>query len=1286
MKSMNFNRLILKQLVIFVCVLMAHNVAQSQSIYVECPTNPVDLEQDKSICIPVRMSGVTFIDGMELTMLYNKTNFAIDSISTGTNNMFRITPNDFSIDNTVGIIRLVSFASWTGSGDNILFYICGKLIGQPGNKVFLTIDPINSSIVPVVKLNFPPCSIEIKPKNGALFLNYGFCPAATNTSTDGRINIKAVGGQGPYTYSVTDPSGTTTTGLPMNGGVDTLRNLIRGTYTFVIRDAIGTILNQNIVITPSPRVNWDISKFSLTNPSCAMPLDNGRLFQNGSVTVGVKDGAQNYDFVWSTSVSEFTAATSTVTDLTNGIYKVSATDNFGCTIDTTLTLNTPVFGATLEQKSILACVGSRNLDVKLAASGGAPFTMGSPYKYRISVNRDIPTDGVVPVTDASRIQILDRNGCSIVFDIPRMIVNGTILYDTLSLNINPAISLPCGKNDTLLTLILRDRSSTNASFTQSRFRMDSLVNLDNRALFFDVRAGNARSFTGTFPVGRYRLYMNEFLGGSAAGACPKVIDFTITTPKPISYSANATQTDCATPNGSIRINRTGGNAPFTYQWSHDATKRDSILTSAIPGTYRVMAFDTFKCLTFDTTIIIKSASRLTIDSIRSTQPFVCGRSGKVAVFTTYGTPNIVWSNGATTKEINVTTSGLYKVTIKDSLGICTLEAEILVPAAADIMIGLSPVINVNCAYGNNTNTGAINVANISGGSRPFTYEWRKDASSQIISADTFLTNIGVGNYTFVVKDANGCSSSISRQVISIVPRVNLIIDQNNIVGVKCIGTNTGQATAMASGGSTTPNYVYSWSNSFTRTNQATDLRPGTNWVVASENGCQSDTVFFNISQPTVLRVDSIKTNPSCAAISDGSLRLTISGDPNETYRVIWTDNNGNNLSQSDTLLNVGLGTYQYIVRINSDPNCPVFGTMSLTQAGRFRIGLDSLLTSNSSCTGANGGQIGLKLLEGSGTVQYSINGQSMVGNIATKLNTGTYSVIGIGEKGCRDTLNNIQIAINPSVTARIKPIIPIKCTNGKTCIGVEGASGGTGRGFTFSVNSGLTLPLDSCVSVFAGRYFVDVFDSEGCRYRDSVTITQPNQFKIDLGDEKLTIQLGGISPEIKATPNAGFTIASVAWNPSNLIQCVSNGCDIIKVTGASNFTLKAQAIDINGCIAFDEIAINLEDKENVFISNVIIADPANSSINFENATWKIETGVGVEKINSAMVLDRWGNKVYTFVNNSGDKTLPTWDGKYNGSQLNPGVYVYSVEVQFVQRTDEANPRVKRFTGSLTIAR
>jgi gliding motility-associated-like protein len=253
----------------------------------------------------------------------------------------------------------------------------------------------------------------------------------------------------------------------------------------------------------------------------------------------------------------------------------------------------------------------------------------------------------------------------------------------------------------------------------------------------------------------------------------------------------------------------------------------------------------------------------------------------------------------------------------------------------------------------------------------------------------------------------------------------------------------------------------------------------------------------------------------------------------------------------------------------------------------------------------------------------------------------------------------------------------IKCWGGQTCITVRDVKGGSGKSYTFSINGGPIFPVDSCRKVFASQlpYLISVFDSEGCKSERELLITQPEKIEVDLGD-KLILDLGD-KETVSVSTNA--IIDSISWliNKSySNFEYINSDKSEIEIESFADNIIYATVTDVNGCQATGELQIIVNTLRNVDVPNIFSPDGDG-----RNDIFKIKTGKGVDLVNSITIFDRWGEKIFF---QQGIKPSAgfagNWDGTYNGTKLNPGVYVYLVDVSF------ADKRRIVYRGSITLLR
>ena len=320
---------------------------------------------------------------------------------------------------------------------------------------------------------------------------------------------------------------------------------------------------------------------------------------------------------------------------------------------------------------------------------------------------------------------------------------------------------------------------------------------------------------------------------------------------------------CAGGSTVFTASPSNGTAPYTYLWSNSATTQSITISSA--GNYIVTVTDANGCTgTSSRTLTVNSKPTVTISGNNNPcagQPttFTANPSGGTAPYT------YLWSTGATTQMITVSTLGTYTVTVTDFNG-CTGSASVTLTQKPKPLAKIDGLTNV-CQGSTVTFT-----AYASSGTPPYTYLWSTGATTDFIVIGT------AGTYTVTVTDINGCTGTASR-TLTVNPIPTTTVSGTNII---CSGSST-VFTANPSGG--TPGYTYLWSNSAT-TQSITVSTTGTYFVTVTDTkGC------------TATASRALTVNPSPSVVINGNttfcegntsqLTTTVSGGtPGYTY--LWS--------------------------------------------------------------------------------------------------------------------------------------------------------------------------------------------------------------------------------------------------------------------------------------------------------------------------------------------------------------------------------------------------------------
>jgi hypothetical protein len=206
--------------------------------------------------------------------------------------------------------------------------------------------------------------------------------------------------------------------------------------------------------------------------------------------------------------------------------------------------------------------------------------------------------------------------------------------------------------------------------------------------------------------------------------------------------------------GTAKAVPSGGTAPYTYLWNTDPAQTTALATGLPAGSLTVTVTDNNGCVSSGTVTVTQPSAALTAALIATDVSCNGGSDGSIGLTVSNGASPVtfLWSNGATTEDLNSITVGTYSVTVTDANGCKTnASATINQPAA---LAGNITTTAVTC-FGESTGSCHLTV---SGGTLPNTFLWNNGAVTQDIN------NLAAGNYSITVTDSHGCTVVINASV------------------------------------------------------------------------------------------------------------------------------------------------------------------------------------------------------------------------------------------------------------------------------------------------------------------------------------------------------------------------------------------------------------------------------------------------------------------------------------------------------------------------------------------
>ncbi len=640
--------------------------------------------------------------------------------------------------------------------------------------------------------------------------------------------------------------------LTINTNLDTCAGANVDLANQVISDGGGTLsyldINANTLAssTVTTSGSYIIQSTDPSDPNCfdrdtivitfhdPTPIITGSLtICNGNSTT-LDAGSGYADYSWST-----TDITQTITVNTAGTYSVTVTDNYGCTGDTSVTVNVASSLSPVITGNTSFCTGdSVNLD---AGAGYATYSWSTTESTQtIWAN----TAGTYSVT------VTDGGGCTGDTSItivqnpnPQVTINGSLTFctgnsttldagsgyntylwntgdNTQTITVNTAGTYivtvtdvnNCHEDD---TITVTQSSSLSPIITGNlTFCTGSSTTLDAGS-GYDTYSWSTAATSQTITVntaGTYSVTVTD------AGGCTGDTSVTVTeAPPPTVTITGNTQICSGTP-----TNLDAGAGYTSYIWSNGNTTQLNTVNSG--GTYSVTITDNNGC-TANTSVLV------TEDSVQTptiTGPTTICNGDQAVLNAGSGYDTYSWSTGDNTQSITVTNQGTYSVTVTNSN--CS--------ANTSINVNVSPAINLSTTstdatcFGNNDGTANVTVT---GGTSPLTFLWSTGDTTQSI------TGVYANYYQVTVTDAAGCSESTS----VLVNQPNKVVVGTNSNQNICIG-DTAYINAAATGG--TAPYTYFWNTGQSNNQISVHPTQTTDYYVyaVDAGGCKSDSIKVNI--------------------------------------------------------------------------------------------------------------------------------------------------------------------------------------------------------------------------------------------------------------------------------------------------------------------------------------------------------------------------------------------------------------------------------------------------------
>ena len=915
-----------------------------------------------------------------------------------------------------------------------------------------------------------------------------------------------------------------------------------------------------------------ISSISVSNASCNNTLD-------GSAILNISNGTPPYTFNWDNGTTS-----QNLIGTGEGTYIVQITDDNGCT-----TSDTAIIGSN----------GNQSINQQLSQFSPNPVTAYHQWSY-----------------DTLRIT---NTGCDVRIR-PEFVINcnagpiqqGDIVIkwqNPLGFNQNINYNIDANGNAYgFWSFTSGDSSGTDITFGQIQ---DVVIQVKF------VNPAQFGAYNATWETFKVDNFGNKL--GTLAG--PNTVSLSLIDCSTLSIDGfSSTNPNCVgSADGTINVNNvSNGSGNFSFNWSNGSTQAN--ITSLVAGTYVLSVTDNNSgCSTTDSVTLVDPSplsGTLTGTNIScnglSDGTLLAIASGGSSSYKYTWTPSVGQNSNITNLS-----AGTYNLTIIDLVcnnSISGLSYTITEPA----LLTYSSFNTNNTSCDNSICNGSFGMI-LSGGTTPYSYTWTNGDTTNS------QTNLCSGNYSITATDANSCNSFTENVIVydsSLTPSTSIIS-----TNISCYGLNDGSAEVMISSGGNS-----------------------TGGNISTLNYCSSSPGTNNYSNIEMVRIigdnDSISNNTSgtCDTYEDYTTQFTtltpgnnynleivtgscVSGQYNIDSVAVYIDWNidgdfndaGEKISSFGGIIspineiisfvvpNIGYGATRMRIISHAQfnnagfPNGPVnpcvvgdFGQNGTYSQPWYGSTEDYSIVVN--------GTVPATYFWSTGDTTASLS----------NLSSGIYTVTVTDTNNC-SSVDSIIIT-EPSNISTVENVNNISCNgnaDGSVSLSISGGTPG------YIEDWGINNPD----SLSAGTYNYTIFDTNGCTFNSSITITEPNELSISSSNISNILCNGDATGSVDITLIGGTSSYSYLWSNGDTTEDLSN-------VSAGVYYL--QVTDVNACILLDTFVIT---EPTAITATNIITDVSCNGLSDGSVSLSISGG-------TPGYTEDWGS--------------------FNSSSLSAGTYNYTV--------------------------
>ena len=606
--------------------------------------------------------------------------------------------------------------------------------------------------------------------------------------------------------------------------------------------------------------------------------------------------------------------------------------------------------------------------------------------------------------------------------------------------------------------------------------------------------------------------------------------------------------------GSANVDGLGGTGPYNFAWNPGTTDSSHGVNLCV-GYYHITVTDANNC-TAAGGVTITAPPPMTEDTV-STKDVSCNgaNDGSIIIDVTGGTLpyTFIWPQVLTITDSigSPLAAGTYTPVVVDSNG-CRDTMTVIItqplPLTATVIFD-----SINCA-GQTADTATATAA---GGTMPYSYALD---GSGVFQASGMFTAMSVGLHTIDVKDANGCTTTVSFTIFEPTAVTSSIVSTTNIL---CNNQCTGIIVTQGAGGVSPYQYSIDGGTTWQASGTFDSLCANPNYTINVEDahGCPATILTDAITQPPAMTLTFVSAvAPLCNNGTNGSFIVSAGGGTPGGGSGYTYSADGGPFQGSGSFSPEAAGSH--LVTAMDGNGCTDTLTVIVPNPPASST-FDTAVT-EVTCPGGNNGTITLTI---TGTLTpytfaWSANAGGATSQNLTNLAAGIYIVTITDGNGCRVFGPDSIPVTQPNPISAVNTPVETSCFGGGDGSISVTPSGGTAP-YTNSWSNGSTSSNPTGLS--PGSYTDTITDVNGCQYIDAgIVVGQPTAVGVSSDSVVAVSCIGYSNGAIYISDTGGTPGYTYAWSPggatTNPLTGVPVGSYAVTVTDAHNCTATATIV------------------------------------------------------------------------------------------------------------------------------